>query len=104
MPGTSIPTCAGRTTAGSHLASERRHLPEGVPLPELLGAELPEPAQHVDGVERPVGQLDAPGKGIPVTARAYLAQQPPGQVPGERPGDIQSNDPRVVVRGVEDLP
>src|SRR5215210_6882678 len=82
MPGTSIRTCAGRTTAGSHPALGRRHQPPGAPNPELLGAELPEPAQHVNGVEKPVSQLDTPGISIPGSARPYLAQQPPGQVAG----------------------
>src|SRR5574341_2508700 len=66
-------------------------------------AELPEPAQHVDGIEGAVVQLDAPDVGVPRAPGGNGVDPAYGEIAAQRPRDIERHHAAVVVGGVQAL-
>ena len=64
------------------------------PSAGLRHLELPEPAQHVDRVQRPAGKLHSPGERVPRAARPNLRDQPIRQVTGSTPPRRRARPPR----------
>ena len=58
-----------------------------------LGRQLPQPAQHVDRIEKPVGELDPPGEGVPRPARPHLASSRPRRFPVSVPDTSSATTP-----------
>src|SRR5207245_2468472 len=65
--------------------------------------QLPQPAQHVDGIERAVVEVDAPGVGVALAADTQAVDEAARQIAGKSCGYIQRYDATVVVRGIQDL-